>query len=116
MFTDQLGDIVAPVDATAVGICFDAGHAFISEGTNMYDAFARNASRINHIHLADNSGLDDEHLMPGEGGIDFCRFFAIVRASGYSGLAHIEVKPLAGEDPLAFYKRGMNACRRLAGI
>ena len=116
MFTDQLAEIIAPLEARAVGICFDTGHAYISEGDDMYDAFVRNAPRIIHIHLADNHGIDDEHLMPGEGDIDFGRFLRIAGESDFAGLIHLEVKPLAGEEPLEYYDRGMEAYQRFSGV
>ena len=54
-----------------VGFCFDIGHA---------NAFTKNlynydweylSSRVFSIHLHDNNGVDDLHLMPGMGSIDF---------------------------------------------
>ena len=105
MFTDQLTDILQGLDEQHLGICFDVGHALISEGEGLYDAFLRNADRIIHIHLDDNRGVEDEHLELGLGLIDWTRFYAAIQASGYAGLLELEVGPRDGEDPLPFYQR-----------
>ena len=105
MYTDQLMDIVRDLDEQSVGICFDVGHAYISEKDNLYEAFGRNVSRIIHVHLADNHGVEDEHLEPGDGGINWTRFYQTAKSSGFAGLLQLEVKPPAGDDPIAFYRR-----------
>jgi sugar phosphate isomerase/epimerase len=105
MFTDQLTEIINGLDQESVGICFDVGHAHISEGDDLYDAFERNAARIIHIHLADNRGVEDEHLEPGEGGIDMARFHRVIEGCRFQGFVQLEVKVGEGDDPLEFYRR-----------
>ena len=114
MYTDQLMSIIRDLDSQTVGICFDVGHAYISEKEGLYPTFARNASRIIHIHLADNHGVDDEHLEPGEGGINWPRFCQGVQSSGFAGMWQLEVKLPAGDDPLAFYQRNRDRVMRWA--
>jgi sugar phosphate isomerase/epimerase len=105
MLVDQLSEIVAGLDTSTVGLCFDTGHVNISEKSNQAGAFERNASRIIHIHWHDNVGNDDLHLVPGKGNIDFKTLFLAVRESQYGGMVELEVSMPEQDDPLSFYKR-----------
>ena len=104
MYTDQLMEIIHGMDDT-IGICFDVGHANISEGSDLTGAFSRNAQRIIHIHLDDNLGIEDDHLQPGEGKIDFESFYNVVAESGYNGMIQLEVRMKEDDDPMDFYRR-----------
>ena len=56
-----------------VGVCFDVGHAHLSE-TGLEGSFGLLKSRIAELHLHDNHGFavnKDEHLWPGSGTIDW---------------------------------------------
>ncbi|MGL1894566.1 MAG: TIM barrel protein [Spirochaetaceae bacterium] len=77
----------------------------ISENEDIANAFARNAKRMIHIHWNDNFGIEDEHLEPTEGNIDFPPFFKTAKEVSYKGMVELEVSPRDGEDPLIFYKR-----------
>jgi sugar phosphate isomerase/epimerase len=80
-----------------LGVCYDCGHANIMEKhmpqSVMYSSWAacgKNADEIEwdensleklipHIvmcHLHDNNGITDQHLLPGEGTVDFDAVFA----------------------------------------
>jgi len=104
MYTDQLMEIIHGMDPV-VGICFDVGHANVSEGKDLNGAFSRNAHKIIHIHLDDNLGIEDDHFQPGEGNIDFRSFFSVVKESGYDGMVQLEVKMKEDDDPMEFYVR-----------
>lgn len=104
MYTDQLMEIIYGMD-TVIGICFDVGHANISEGRDLGGAFSRNAHRIIHIHLDDNLGIEDDHFQPGEGNIDFESFYNVVKESGFNGMVQLEVKMKEEDDPMEFYLR-----------
>ena len=104
MYTDQLMEIIHGMDPM-IGICFDVGHANISEGRDFDGAFSRNAHRIIHIHLDDNLGIEDDHFQPGEGNIDFESFYNVVKESGYDGMIQLEVKMKEKDDPMEFYLR-----------
>ena len=105
MTVDQLSTIVEGIDPPVVGLCFDTGHANISENHDLVGAFERNATRIIHIHYHDNVGNDDLHLAPGNGNIDFAAFFKSALKTSYSGMVELEVQVPGGDDPTAFYKR-----------
>ena len=52
-----------------VGICFDVGHAHLAG--NVREAFGVVRGRVTSIHLHDNRGEKDDHLIPFEGSIDW---------------------------------------------
>lgn len=113
---DQLLEIVAGMDPATVGLCFDTGHANISETQGPTDAFQRAASRVIHIHLDDNLGDEDLHLPPGGGNIDFQALLHTARESGYAGMVELEVPMPVGDDPLAFYTRNHQYFRHTAAL
>lgn len=65
----ELLSFVADYDCPTVGICYDSGHAHV-----MGDAAATLHSLSPYVvtvHLHDNDGIDDLHLLPGQGTIDW---------------------------------------------
>jgi sugar phosphate isomerase/epimerase len=59
-----------------VGVCFDVGHAHLSE-TGLAESFALLKARTAEVHLHDNHGFSlnrDEHLWPGAGSVDWAAF------------------------------------------
>jgi sugar phosphate isomerase/epimerase len=65
----RLGEFLDYTHLSNVGICFDTGHAHLAG--NEREAFGVLRDRIASIHLHDNRGEKDDHLLPLEGGIDW---------------------------------------------
>ena len=63
-----------------LNVCFDVGHAHLTEGVE--NAYRMLKSRIRSIHLHDNDGEQDEHLFPYNGGgkIDWPRAMHVLRS------------------------------------
>ncbi|MGA2349575.1 MAG: sugar phosphate isomerase/epimerase family protein [Terracidiphilus sp.] len=62
----------------SIGICLDLGHAHITVGVP--EAISTLAGRIGSVHAHDNHGVTDEHLWPGDGGIDWPATVAALNA------------------------------------
>ncbi len=62
---DHLFQIYPPED---LGFCFDSGHANM---TGEIDLLERYLDRLIMTHLHDNHGKEDEHLLPGQGAIQW---------------------------------------------
>jgi len=60
-------ELVAATEGMDLGICFDIGHANI---TGNLDEFMPLADRFVNIHIHDNHGKWDEHLIFGKGNIE----------------------------------------------
>lgn len=66
---NDLLSFVAEYDHPAVGICYDSGHAHIMEGAAVVlEAFS---SYVVTAHLHDNDGTADQHLVPGQGTLEW---------------------------------------------
>jgi len=54
-------------------------------------ALRRLAGKLDYIHLSDNRGTKVEHLIPGDGAIDWDRFFETLHAIAFDGHIGIDV-------------------------
>ena len=59
-------ELLKAIEGTDLGICFDIGHANI---TGNIDEFMEHRDRFVNIHIHDNNGKWDEHLVLGKGNI-----------------------------------------------
>ena len=73
-----------------VGVVFDTGHGYIL-GEDLGEAVRKLGSALFHIHIDDNHGQRDEHLIPGDGTIDFAPFLATLQEVGYRGFLTVEL-------------------------
>lgn len=85
----QTEDLIAFVDSfddDIVGICWDTGHGNLTGNghnykrnanpelaayDNQYENITRIGKRLHALHIDDNNGLDDDHIMPGIGQISW---------------------------------------------
>jgi len=69
--------------------CFDTGHAHITpEGVMSIMEIPKD---ILLVHLSDNAGESDDHLMPGSGTIAWSAFFALLRQRGFDACLMLEL-------------------------
>jgi sugar phosphate isomerase/epimerase len=82
---DELAMYWDAIPETALGWAFSANHMHLLPGDfdSFIDAFG--ISRIGLVLVADNRGLNEEHLLPGQGSMDFGRLFARLEGDGYRG-------------------------------
>jgi protein FrlC len=76
--------IIAELAHSNLGIVLDNGHAYIV-GESCVQAIQNMGDRLFHVHIDDNNGLRDQHLVPGDGSFGFGPFVAALRQSGYTG-------------------------------
>jgi sugar phosphate isomerase/epimerase len=79
-----------------IGICLDLGHAHITVGVT--EAIATLGSHIATLHVHDNHGVKDEHLWPGDGGIDWPVTVKAIKALPVSPAAVLEIHYNLGGD------------------
>lgn len=75
--------LVKTVDSPYFGWCYDTGHAHLYGFRP--EELAGCAVCPLSLHLQDNNGGGDEHLIPGDGEIDFDSTMKTLRAIGYAG-------------------------------
>ncbi|MEM3402075.1 MAG: sugar phosphate isomerase/epimerase [Candidatus Hadarchaeales archaeon] len=116
---EELGEIADEIDG--LGITLDIGHAYRREKSNGVDkpeekiaGLVKNlGKRIVHVHLHDNHGERDEHLVPGDGEINFTPIVSALQQGGYRGAVVVEL--FDSGDPIAIGKRGLEKAREMFG-
>lgn len=74
-------------------ICLDTGHANIIPDLNLSDEVKRLGKYIKAIHVHDNFGKSDMHLMPFFGTVNFKSFAHALKDIGFSGVFSLETAP-----------------------
>ena len=104
-----------------IKITFDIGHAHLAERRagrkDTGAAIARSIEALRghlvHVHVHDNHGMEDDHLPPGDGDIDFKPAADTLRAINYDGLLIAELwKP---KNPLQAARKGIKKLRDIFG-
>ena len=96
------------IDARHSGICLDFGHAHLMG--DVVDAIETAAEHLITIHVHDNRGRDDEHLVPYVGSIDWEMVLVAMQKVGYEGTYLME---LAGSgSPAAVLEEARRARQR----
>lgn len=73
----------------AFGFVLDTGHARIAgDGAEIATMLGE---RLISLHLNDNDGKADSHLVPGEGKVDWASVASTIRAASYSGCMMYEI-------------------------
>jgi len=85
----ELAQILSEFPSPMLAVCLDVGHAAVSEGFAPYWSVAQN--RCVGLHVHDNDGHDDLHLVPGKGVINWQEVITALRQSGFSGAINIEL-------------------------
>ena len=78
-----IADLVRAVDSPYFGWCFDVGHAWCCGMAP--DILKKCCVAPLSVHIQDNDGTGDGHLIPGDGTIDFELFLSSLKAVGYLG-------------------------------
>ncbi|MBN2410220.1 sugar phosphate isomerase/epimerase [candidate division KSB1 bacterium] len=82
--------LINEMDADNLGIVMDTGHCFINK-ESLVDCVSMVKDIPFHIHLDDNRGFSDDHMIPGEGNICFVPFLQSLKKSGYQGFLTAEL-------------------------
>jgi sugar phosphate isomerase/epimerase len=94
MLVESLSDydrIKLEIDHTRLGLALDLGHAHLTESGSLAETIQIYSEDIRTIHIEDMRRPVHEHLMFGEGEIDFPSVFQALRVSGYAGSACVEL-------------------------
>ncbi|MFC2106618.1 sugar phosphate isomerase/epimerase family protein, partial [Candidatus Bipolaricaulota bacterium] len=71
----------------------------------------RYAGQLSHLHLHDNHGERDDHLLPGEGTVDWARVLGVLEEIDFSGKAVLEAHQ-KGIPPQEGLRRGIEFFRQ----
>lgn len=79
-------------------VCLDTGHAAIFDA-DVAGAVRYVGDRLCAVHIHDNMGDTDSHLIPGDGVIDWDAFSHALGEIGFCGVVSIETSPKHGSFP-----------------
>ena len=123
-----LYEMMRRVDSDRVGVCFDCGHNhYVCPETRVCRDFA---PRIKAVHLHDNDGTEDSHLIPFDGNADWSVIRQELIDSAYTGAWSLEIEhpltdkfgkallprekdPYFGMGPEEYLERAFAAHKRL---
>lgn len=113
---EYLEFIFSNIQSDRLGFCYDSGHEnCYTKGTDFLSIYG---SRLMALHLHDNDGTDDQHLIPGEGNVDWYALMKKLNGTRYSGAIALEVtnefsQCSENKKPEMFLKRAFEAAKRL---
>lgn len=96
---DHCLDMINRLKRDNLRICLDTGHAAIFEGAAIADAVRRIGPMLEAVHIHDNMGKEDEHLIPGDGIIDWDDFAKALKEIGFDKVISIETSPKHTQHP-----------------
>ena len=98
---DQFLEFIGRIDSPAVGLNFDIGHSYCVSD-DPAPTIRKLAKYIRHVHLEDIAATRvHQHMVPGEGAIDFAPVLAALREIGYEGWVTVELYPYISDPDTA---------------
>jgi fructoselysine 3-epimerase len=88
--TVQALEMVEQLDCDNFGVIYNNAHAFIA-GEETIKTIENLSDRLIHVHLSDNHGKSDQHLIPGRGLFDFQEMAFALSRIGYEGFISVEL-------------------------
>jgi sugar phosphate isomerase/epimerase len=105
--------LLGALASSAVGICLDTGHAFLSG--DLANVAHKLSGHLWMVHASDTRGTYDDHLPPGDGVVPWEALMRQLHASRFDGAFVLEI---AGGGPvdevLARARRGRSHLRQVA--
>ncbi len=77
-------------DTLGIGICWDFGHAHIS-GLKQSKALEYVGDRLKVVHINDNGGIEDDHVLPFSGQVDWKDAMHGLALTGFDGPLNFEL-------------------------
>lgn len=89
---DDLLYFINEVDSKNLGICLDTGHLNLCNNRNQGEFIRKCGKHIKALHITDNEGQYDQHIMPfGLGTVNIMEVIAELKKIGYDGLYNLEI-------------------------
>ena len=88
---EDILEMIDKVGSDRFGICLDTGHLNLTY-KDQREFILRAADKLKALHIADNEGERDQHLMPfTRGKVNFSKVVAALREVNYEGLFNLEI-------------------------
>lgn len=110
----DLKEVLDKIDSPVLsGMCDLAVPFSVREPVMNY--FELLGSRIEHLHIIDNDGVSDGHLVPGEGVMPLKEILQEIKDFGYDGTATVELVTAYIHEPSVYAKRAVDNLRAMIG-
>lgn len=97
--TDSFAELLDRVDSPRLKLTLDVGHLHCLGETPIPAVIRRWGQRIANVHIEDMRAGVHDHLMFGEGEMDFPPIIAALAAVGYDGGVHVELSRHSHDAP-----------------
>jgi sugar phosphate isomerase/epimerase len=87
---ERLVEFIRAAHFDDVGVCFDVGHAHMM--SDVPQAFETLKGYIHSTHVHDNAKMNDSHLWPGSGSIDWKQTMELLRSAPHTPALLLEVE------------------------
>jgi protein FrlC len=94
----QTLEFINQADCSNLGVLLDNGHEFIV-GQNSNKTVKEMGHKLFYVHVDDNNGKRDQHLIPGDGEFDFAPFISALKTANYDGYICAELSWDYTQDP-----------------
>jgi sugar phosphate isomerase/epimerase len=99
-YDDLLSELAAAgLDPVVVRLTIDVGHLHCQGEVPIADHIVRHAEQLANVHIEDMRRNVHEHLMFGDGEIDFRPVIAALAKIGYAGMVGVELSRHSHEGP-----------------
>ena len=105
-------ELLSRIKGVGLRLTLDVGHVHCQGELPIAEAIRRWAPRLVNVHLDDMRAGLHEHLMFGEGEIDFPPIFQALADAGYPGGVYVELSRHSHEGPSAA-RRALEFLRRI---
>lgn len=102
---EELCELVDALNHPLIGACWDTGHAHI-QSLDQRAALAALGSRLKALHIQENDGKGDDHMLPfanGRKGVDWTAVTAGLAEAAYEGPFTYEVHNAFNAVPPSLY-------------
>lgn len=104
--------MIEDIGSERLGILLDTGHANVN-GEDLTQVVASLEAVPFHIHIDDNHGDTDAHMIPGQGSINFASFADALKAIDYQGFVSAELGFQYTLDPDAAVEKTHDALSKM---
>jgi sugar phosphate isomerase/epimerase len=102
-----------------IKVCLDTGHSFMMDVTPDDAVRAIGADLLTTLHVHDNDGTADQHLVPFDGKTEWYAFVASLREIGFKGALSLESKvpfDCPDNERLALFRKMKASLDRMTGV
>ena len=109
---NDLVDLFEHVDSPNLLAMMDIVPPF-QQQEQMMSYVSKLGEKLYHLHIVDSNGVDDSHVLPGEGVLPMKELLQEIRDYGYTGTATIELVLGYINEPRLYAKRAINNVREM---